>query len=133
MNGETINDNLVGQLTCHFAFWTSKQLAREWVVLKSSIFQSSRNSVLRESVVVVGRGRGGEGVDGVMRQSLLYWGDAASPENPFNDHPTPPWLPHNPQTPGSQRVTGRGRNLPLYYFAPSFVSNSILPNIPLYY
>ena len=47
-----------------------------------------------------------------MRQSLLYWGDAASPENPFNDHPTPPRLPHNPQTPGSQRVTGRARKEP---------------------
>ena len=34
-----------------------------------------------------------------MRQSLLYWGDAGSPENPFNDHPTPPWLPHNPPNP----------------------------------
>ena len=39
-----------------------------------------------------------------MRQSLLYWGDAGSPENPFNDHPTPPLAP---ATQLSQRVTGR--------------------------
>ena len=70
-----------------------------------------------------------------MRQSLLYWGDAGSPENPFNDHPTPPLAP---ATQLSQRVTGRwGQEAAslfitrLLFQPPPYYTSIISPRAPL--